>query len=105
MRIEKELDIVRFIKRQKYLSILLQLLLNNDERYLLKKNKRFLLSGKDYLKEDSSLEEDHSIKRHSITSPRMEWLLQDAFWDSKKRGKIEKEFQGPDRSKKLFKQH
>ena len=75
MRIEKELDIVRFIKRQKYLSILLQLLLNNDERYLLKKNKRFVLNNKDYMREDTSEEESNSIKHDSSASPRTEWLL------------------------------
>ena len=42
----------------------------------------------------------HLKKADSITKPRMEWLLQDAFWDNMRRGKIEKEFQGPDRSKK-----
>ena len=39
-KIEKELDIVRFVKQQKYLKIILSLLFTRQERYLMSKNKR-----------------------------------------------------------------
>ena len=43
-KIEKELDIVRFIKQQKYLKIMISLLFTRQERYLMSKNKRLTIS-------------------------------------------------------------
>ena len=51
------------------------MLFDNEERYLLKKNKRFVLNSKDYMREDTSEEEGNSIKHLNITSPRIKWLL------------------------------
>ena len=43
-KIEKELDIVRFVKQQKYLKVILSLLFTKQERYLMSKNKRLTVS-------------------------------------------------------------
>ena len=43
-KIEKELDIVNFVKQQKYLRIILSLLFTKQERYLMSKNKRLTVS-------------------------------------------------------------
>ena len=39
-----ELDIVKFIKQQKYLKIILSLLFTRQERYLMSKNRRLTVS-------------------------------------------------------------
>ena len=39
-----ELDIVKFIKQQKYLKVILSLLFTKQERYLMSKNKRLTVS-------------------------------------------------------------
>ena len=43
-KIEKELDIIRFIKQTKYLKVILSLLFTRQERYLISKNKRLTVS-------------------------------------------------------------
>ena len=42
--IEKELDIIRFVKQTKYLKVILSLLFTKQERYLASKNKRLAVS-------------------------------------------------------------
>ena len=39
-----ELDIVKFIKQQKYLKVILSLLFTKQERYFMSKNKRLTVS-------------------------------------------------------------
>ena len=41
---EKELDIVQFVKQQKYLKAMLSILFSKEERYLISKNKRLVAS-------------------------------------------------------------
>ena len=43
-KIKKELDIVRFVKQQKDLKVILSLLFTRQERYLMSKNKRLTIS-------------------------------------------------------------
>ena len=43
-KIEKELDIVNFVRQQKYLKVILSLLFSRQERYLISKNKRLTVS-------------------------------------------------------------
>ena len=45
-KIEKELDIVNFVRQQKYFKVILFLLFSRQERYLISKNKRLALSYK-----------------------------------------------------------
>ena len=52
-RIEDELDIVRFVKQQKYLQIMLETLFNSSEMFLLKKNKKLILNQKEINNENS----------------------------------------------------
>ena len=42
--IDKELDIANFLKHQKYLRVLMSILFTKTEQYLIKKNKRFVIS-------------------------------------------------------------
>ena len=42
--IERELDIANFLKHQKYLRILMSILFTKTEQYLIRKNKRFVIS-------------------------------------------------------------
>ena len=42
--IESELDVTNFLKHQKYLRVLMSVLFTQTEQYLIKKNKRFVIS-------------------------------------------------------------
>ena len=42
--IEKELDIASFLRHQKYLRVLISILFTKTEQYLIKKNRRFVIS-------------------------------------------------------------
>ena len=42
--IESELDVTNFLKHQKYLRVLISVLFTQTEQYLIKKNKRFVIS-------------------------------------------------------------
>ena len=45
-KIEEELDIVNFVKQMKYLKVIMSVLFSKQERYLIKKNRRFIVSKK-----------------------------------------------------------
>ena len=45
-KIEEELDIVNFVKQMKYLKVAMSVLFSKQERYLIKKNRTFIVSKK-----------------------------------------------------------
>ena len=45
-KISEELDIVHFIKQQKFVQVVFELLFSREERYLLSKNKRLTIAPK-----------------------------------------------------------
>ena len=55
--IESELDVTNFLKHQKYLRILMSILFTQTEQYLIKKNKRFVISTSQKAISSSSEEE------------------------------------------------
>ena len=73
-KIEQELDIVRFVKQQKYLKVALALLFTRQERYLMSKNKR-LTVGHRADHETSDRTDDLDPNTFRVTTSRQIELL------------------------------
>ena len=74
-RINDELDIVRFVKQQKYLKVMLETLFSVTELFLIKKNKKLVLRQTESNVESTS---DEELKTNSvkIRSRRERYLLE-----------------------------
>ena len=66
-KIEKELDIIRFIKQTKYLKVILSLLFTRQERYLISKNKRLTVSHQS-IDQTSDMTDDYDPTTIHVTS-------------------------------------
>ena len=78
--IDKELDIVNFVRKQKYLTIMLKALFSREERFCITKNHKFTLNTKRVLDPSSSeLEKDPDNSKLSHETPMLRKLLLQAF--------------------------
>ena len=77
-KIEKELDIVNFVRQQKYFKVILFLLFSRQERYLISKNKRLTVSYKAG-HPTSDVTDDLDPTTIEITTNREIKLLEQAF--------------------------
>ena len=73
-----ELDIVKFIRQQKMLKVMLSLLFSKQERYLISKNRRLTVSDKKQ-KEMSDSTDDQDPTKILINTERLNELLQQTF--------------------------
>ena len=67
-RIEKELDVVNFVRQAKFMKVMLHALFNKTERFLIRKNQRLAING-DTQNESTSFGSDSSF---DVTQGRVE---------------------------------
>ena len=77
-KIEKELDIVNFVRQQKYFKVILFLLFSRQERYLIRKNKRLMVSHA-ASPPTSDVTDDLDPTSIEINTNRRKKLLEQAF--------------------------
>ena len=77
-RINQELDVVRFLKQQKYYAVMLETLFNSTEIFLIKKHKRFTLN-QNKINIESTSEEEFNTNSIKIRSKREKHLLENTF--------------------------
>ena len=80
-RIFKELDVVHFIKQQKYFHIAQKALFSKLERRLIARNKVFILGKKYDTDKDSPSSDNLTVGEHELNQlkPRAEYLMREAF--------------------------